>query len=108
MEERLPNNTTIKDRATLDVSITEDRTTTKMTAHRSNKDKTTDNALHDEEKYGNKQYHAINSANESNKATPMNTIIIAVTAQRMLREAAQSERVHSKRTNPRDKQKTTH
>ena len=108
MEEQLPNNTTIKDHATLDVSITEDRTTTNMTAGGSNKDKPTDNVLHDEEKYGNKQYHANNSANESNKATPMNTIIIAITAQRVLRESAQSERVHSKRTNPQDKQQTTH
>ena len=88
MEEQLPNNTTIKDHATLDVLITEDCTTTKMTAGRSNKDKTTDNVLHDEEKYGNKRYNANKSANENNNATPLNTIIIAVTAQRMLTEVA--------------------
>ena len=38
----------------------------------------------------------------------MNTIIIAVTAQRVLKEGAQDERVHSKRANPRDKQHTAH
>ena len=57
-EERLPNDTTIKDRTTLDVLITEDPTTTNMTAGRSNKYNPMDNVLHDEEEYGNKQYNA--------------------------------------------------
>ena len=79
MEERSPNDTTIKDRTTLDVSITEDRTTTNMTDGGSNR------------------YNA-------NK----NTIIIAVTAQRVSKEGARGERVHSKRAHPRDKQHTAH
>jgi len=108
MEEQSPNNTTIKDHSTLDVSITEDRTTTNMTAGGSNKDKPTDNVLHDEEKYGNKRYNSNKNANENNNATPLNTIIIAATSQRVLTEASQGERVHSKRTNPQDKEHTTH
>ena len=108
MEEQSPKDTTIKDRTTLDGSITEDHTTTNMTDNGSNKDNPKDNVLQDEEEYGNKQYNANKSANESNKATPLNTIIIAVTAQRVLKEGAQDERVHSKRANPRDKQHTAH
>ena len=92
----------------MDVSITEDRTTTNMTDNGSNKDNPKDNVLHDEEEYGDKRYNANKSANESNKATPLNTIIIAVTAQRVLKEAARGERVHSKREKPQDKQHTTH
>ncbi len=97
MEEGSPNDATIKERTTLDGSITEDRTTTNMTAGGSNKDKPTDNVLHDEDKYGNKQNNANKSANTSNKATLVNTIIIAVTAQRVLKEGAQGKRVHSRR-----------
>ena len=88
---------------TLDGSMTEDRTTTNMTENRSNKDNPTNNVLHDEEEYGNKGYKNNKSANKSNNATPLNTIIIAVTAQRVLNEGARGERVHIKRANPRDK-----
>jgi hypothetical protein len=57
----------------------------------------TDNVLHDEEEYCDKQYNANKSANESNNATPVNTIIIAVTAQRVLKEGARDKRVNSRR-----------